>query len=193
MRLATLRSSVVVAMLLSSTLVAQQRSPTLIIDRRGVSAPPGSLEQAVWQSDLVAVIRIVGEQSRGLRVPATAFRAQVVEVIKNAGVPVGSVIREGSEIMIHRDGGLVDDGKGTPAYLEERGFPLWRPGTTLVTFLSWLEDQKMFYLTYGPDSSIEQDAAGSAKTFGIGRAAKDQHGKRFDEVLARIRAAHNRK
>ena len=181
MRFATLSFSLVVIVLLNSTVAAQERFPTLNIERRG--SVPNSLEQAIKESELVVLIRVVGEQdrTRGLW-PGTGFRAQVLEVIKNAERSVGP------EISIHRDGGLVNS-KGAKAYIEERGFPLWRPGMTLVAFLFWNEDQNVFYLANGPESSIEQAPNGKAKTFGRGRAAKDQDGKPFDEVLARIRSA----
>lgn len=180
MRFATLSSSTLVSLLLGSTLAAQQSFP-MVIERRG--PVPSSLEEAVQEAGLVAVIQVVGGQDRPRgRVPGTDFRARVLEVIKK-----DAALSVGAEITIHRDGGWIDR-NGTREYVEERGFPLWRPGTTLVAFLGSMEDPKVFHLASGPESTIERGPDGKAKTIGRGQAAREQHGKPFDDVLARIRS-----
>jgi hypothetical protein len=176
----------VIAMLLSATaadLSAQRRLIPLQVE---YAPQPETWEELAAKCDVVAVVRLKNHryvQPTNARPLRTVFEAEIIDVLRNAG-PRGSV---GSVIEITRYGGEMDTPTGTMIQ-EQAHFPRWSTGATLLLFLTWDETTGAFSLPYGPNSSFEAASDEKVRTFGQGRLARIQNGRRFSEFVNEIRA-----
>jgi hypothetical protein len=176
----------VIAML-SSTSLADLSAQRRLIPLQVEYAPePETWEEAAANCHVIAVVRLKTQRYIQRAVGpqlSTVFEAQVVDVLRNAA-PHGAI---GSTIEIARFGGAVGTVAGFMIQ-EEAHFPPWSSGASLLVFLSWHEPTGAFTLPYGPNSSYEAGSGDNVRTFGRGRLARSQNGRRFSEFVNEIRA-----
>jgi hypothetical protein len=158
---------------------AQRRGIPIQVD---YERPPRTWEEAAARSQVVAVVRLTGRryasESWG---PTTVYKADVLEVVRNAGpYQVPSVIE------IPRIGGMIERPEGLVS-VEEAGFPPWFVGTKLLLFLNWNKEATMLAMSGGPNLAFEVDAEGRARTFGKSALAARQNRRPFSEFLSEIK------